>query len=142
MERTGRLRVTEYFRARLAEEARRSERYNRDFSVAFISCQETEARQIFNSLRPFLRCTDVVEVIRGLVGAASEGLRQERERVAFIMPETGRAESQAVMERLKADLSDLPDLRLGLAVFPEDAQNPQDLLALAARDAGETFETS
>jgi hypothetical protein len=140
MERTGRLRVTEYFRARLAEEARRSERYNRHFSVIFVSCQETQARQIFNSIRPFLRCTDVVEVIRGKVGTADEAEGgQERERVAFIMPETGRAEAEPVLDRLQQELSDLPGLRLGLAVYPENAQNPQDLLALAAREAGETF---
>ena len=157
MEDTRRLQVTEYFRARLAEEARRSERYGRRFSVIFVSCAHADPRDIFNNLRPFLRCTDIVEIIRPrpptargdrltppyagesqsqAVAHSDEG---SQDPVAMILPETDRAGAEVVLSRLRAKCHRLGDLSLGLAVYPEDATNPGDLLAKAAAAAGQTF---
>ena len=61
---TERLRVTEYFKARLAEEVRRAERYGRRFAVVYVNCGDVGARRVFNNVRPRMRCTDIVEVIR------------------------------------------------------------------------------
>jgi len=153
-----RLQVTEYFKARLAEEARRSERYGRSFSVVFVSCRQTDPHDIFNSLRPLLRCTDIVEIIRPRLPSASVGIRPSsdpkknrrlpmrdaddetaRDRVAMILPETGRAGAEVTLTRLRSQCSRLRDLNLGLAVYPEDSTNPQELLAKAASSAGESF---
>jgi len=148
MERTGRVNVTEYFRARLAEEARRSERYSRPFSIIFVGCRQTDPRQIFSSLRPFLRSTDIVEVIRPRRRGPVERDRPQppapeaahetlRDRIAMILPETDRAGAETTLSRLRDQCADLRELTMGLAVFPEDSTNPQELLAVAARAAGE-----
>jgi hypothetical protein len=153
-----RLQVTEYFKARLAEEARRSERYGRPFSVLFVSCRQTDPHDIFNSLRPHLRCTDIVEIIRprpqtvnaGIPPASNpkedrrrrvrdSGDEAARDRVAMILPETGRAGAEVTLARLRSQCSRLRDLNLGLAVYPEDSTNPQELVPKAASSAGESF---
>ncbi len=144
-----RLRATEYFLARLAEEARRAERYGRRFSVIFISCRQANPREVFNNVRPRLRCTDIVEVIRGRSTATSGEAyaasvadatdTTPRDQVAVIMPETGRRGTVVALDRLRSELVALQDLRLGMAVFPDDAKNPHKLLSLAAAAAGDTF---
>ena len=150
MEHTGRVNVTEYFRARLAEEARRSERYGRTFAVIFVSCRQTNPREIFTSLRPILRSTDIVEVIRPRRrGPADQdsppppgtaaGYEPLRDRIAMILPETDRTGGEATLGRLRDQCVSLRELSMGLAVYPEDSDNPQELLALAARAAGETL---
>jgi hypothetical protein len=140
--------LTEYFRARLAEEVRRAERYGRVFSVVFVSCPEDDARDVFTALRPLLRASDIVEVIKGRERApqqqAPEGgdtPPRGRDRVAIILPETGGAKAQAAVERLRNSLGALEDFSLGLAVYPDDATSARDLLNHAARSAGERFTT-
>ena len=147
---TRRLQVTEYFRARLAEEGRRCERYHRPFAVVFVSCPQTDPRDIFNYLRPFLRCTDIVEIIRSrprlprpAPGAPPRqpalGENALRDRVAMILPETGRDGAERTLQRLQAQCTKLGDMRLGCAVFPDDSRNPPELLGKAAAAAGEAF---
>jgi len=148
------LRVTEYFRARLAEEVRRSERYGRPFSVIFIASRQVDARDVFNNVRPFLRCTDIVEIIRlrsrvlnhmesalerrpGRGRAQADDDDSVHQRVAVILPETSREGAEVALARLTNQCRRLQDLSLGLAVYAEDGTNPQELLANAAASAGE-----
>jgi GGDEF domain-containing protein len=141
-ERSWGLRITEYFRARLAEEARRAERYGRNFALLYVSCRQADARDVFNTLRPYLRCTDLVEVISGRPSAhtGAEDVEEVlRDRVAVILPETDRGRARATLERLRANLPGLEDFEIGLAVFPDDGTNPLELLAQAAKRAGEEF---
>lgn len=151
MDEARRLRATEYFTARLAEEARRAERYVRHFAVIFVSCRRANPRDVFNNIRPQLRCTDIVEVIRGRqhkpsgdvyaapVGGSKDGGPTPRDQVAVILPETDRAGAEVVVDRLRSHLMAMPDLRLGLSTYPEDSESPHDLLAKAAAAAGDTF---
>jgi hypothetical protein len=62
-----------------------------------------------------------------------------RDRIAMILPETDRTGGEVTLGRLRDQCVSLRELSLGLAVYPEDSDNPQELLALAARAAGETF---
>lgn len=143
-ERAERMRVTEYFRARLAEEVRRSERYGRSFCVVFVACENVSPRAVFNNVRPRLRCTDIVEVIRTpnssgelayaeKVASEAEGARDE---VALILPETDHGGADIALERLRDYLSGFGNLRIGAAVYPTDSTNPNQLLAIAASKAG------
>ena len=144
-----RMRATEYFLARLAEEARRAERYGRRFAVIFVSCRQANPREVFNNVRPRLRCTDIVEVIRGRSSSSAESAyaasvadpsdTTPRDQVAVILPETGRRGTVVALDRLRSDLVALQDLRLGMAVFPDDSKNPHELLSLAAAGAGDSF---
>jgi hypothetical protein len=139
-----RMRVTEYFRARLAEEVRRAERYGRSFAVVFISCGDSSPREVFNNVRPRLRSTDIVEVINSPnqpAGAYAEALNAPdpnelvRNEVALILPETDRAGAAIALRRLRGQLSELGNVRLGVAVYPDDATVPNQLLNMAADSA-------
>ena len=144
-----RLHVTEYFRARLAEEVRRCERYGHRFAVVFASCRHADPHDIFNNLRPLLRSTDIVEIIRANPPTPSPNGRPEaanaaagnshtlRDRVAMILLETDRKAAEVTLRRLRTHCVNLQDLSLGLAVYPEDSMNPMELLAKAAEAAGE-----
>ncbi|MGD2174039.1 MAG: hypothetical protein PVJ27_01450, partial [Candidatus Brocadiaceae bacterium] len=89
---------TERFFARLAEEIKRAERYDRPCSLLVLSCGDASAREVLSRLRQELRCTDIVEVIEsrggGTPAAASEGGNSPSEgqlllpeQVAAILPE-------------------------------------------------------
>jgi hypothetical protein len=140
-----RMRVTEYFRARLAEEVRRSERYGRSFAVVFVACADVSPRAVFNNVRPRLRCTDIVEVIRtpnssgdlAYAEKVAPGPDSEaRDEVALILPETDQGGTEIALERLRDYLSGFGDLRIGAALYPRDSTNPNQLLAIAASKAG------
>lgn len=137
-----RLRVTEYFRARLAEEVRRAERYGRRLSVVFVHCREASARSVFSKIRPRLRCTDIVEVIQSQLppGAEDEPEAEGHDEVAMILPETSRAGAQRTLARIKQNLGSLPGLRFGIAYYPDDSAKPHELLLLARKKAGEGSE--
>jgi hypothetical protein len=138
-----RMRVTEYFRARLAEEVRRSERYGRSFAVVFVTCPDVSPRAVFNNVRPRLRCTDIVEVIRtpnssgDLAYAEKLGPETDaRDEVALILPETDQGGTDIALERLRDFLSGIGNVRIGAALYPRDSTNPNQLLAIAASKAG------
>jgi GGDEF domain-containing protein len=133
-----RLRVTEYFRARLSEEVRRAERYGRRFAVVFVNCENVGARRVFNNIRPRMRCTDIVEVIRSQTVPA-EKPRGGRDQVAMILPETSKTGAQTAVGRVEVHLSDMGALRFGVAYYPDDSTNPHQLFAIARRQAEETL---
>jgi hypothetical protein len=139
-----RMRVTEYFRARLAEEVRRAERYGRSFAVVFVTCEDSSPREVFNNVRPRLRSTDIVEVINSPnqpAGALAEAMNAPdpnelvRNEVALILPETDRSGAAIALRRLRQQLSDIGDVRIGMAVYPDDATVPNQLLNMAADSA-------
>ena len=135
-----RLRVTEYFKARLAEEVRRAERYGRRFAVVFVNCEDIGARRVFNNVRPRMRCTDIVEVIRSQqppAGASSEKPGASSDQVAMILPETSKPGAQTAVGRLEVHLSSMGALQLGVAYYPDDSTNPHQLFAIARRQAEE-----
>lgn len=131
-----RLRVTEYFRARLAEEVRRAERYGRRFAVVYVNCGDVGARRVFNNVRPRMRCTDIVEVIRSQTAPNGESGAGE-DQVAMILPETSKTGAQTAVGRVEMHLSSMGAPRLGVAYYPDDSTNPHQLFAIARRQAEE-----
>jgi len=137
-----RLRVTEYFKARLAEEVRRAERYGRRFAVVFVNCGQASARRVFNNIRPRLRCTDIVEVIRSQLppdAVPAELARTGHDQVAMILPETSKTGAEIAVGRLEAHLSAMGTLQFGVAYYPDDSTNPHQLFAAARQQAEETL---
>jgi hypothetical protein len=139
-----RMRVTEYFRARLAEEVRRAERYGRSFAVVFVACADSTPREVFNNVRPRLRSTDICEVINSPnqpAGAYAEAINASdpnelvRNEVALILPETDRSGAAIALRRLRQQLAGVGAVRLGVAVYPDDATVPNQLLNMAADGA-------
>ncbi len=139
-----RARATERFMARLAYEVKRAERYKRSFSVLVLSAKRTYAQDLFNRVRPWLRGTDIVEVIekRGPAAAAfldvdglppGQNAPDERPmKVLAILPETNGRTARIVAVKLKGCLTQMPDVRLGVAAYPEDSIEPLELLRIAA----------
>jgi len=140
-------RTTERFHARLAEEARRAQRYNHYFSVIVMNSNETAPRDMFTRLRHLLRDTDLLEVIihrvrapRGrrftnVIRRARFGRAAEHQRVVAVLPETDRTGAEIALGRLRGGLPEKDNLLAGLSVFPDDTTDPHELLSLAASRA-------
>ncbi len=139
-----RARATEHFMARLAYEVKRAERYKRFFSVLVLSPKRALARDLFNRVRPWMRNTDIVEVIerRGPAAAAflevdvpppAQGPSDERPmKVVAILPEANGRTAHIVAVKLKGCLTHMPDVTIGSAGYPEDGTDPLELLRAAA----------
>jgi len=136
-----RIRVTEYFKARLSEEVRRAERYGRRFAVVYVNCESVSARRVFNNVRPRMRCTDIVEVIRSQMPAGADAEDPAgHDQVAMILPETSKSGAKNVVGRVEMHLSSMGALRLGVAYYPDDSTNPHQLFAIARRQAEEKLQ--
>ncbi|NLW50771.1 MAG: hypothetical protein GXY85_07995 [Candidatus Brocadiaceae bacterium] len=132
-----RLRVTEYFWARFAEEVRRAERYGRFLTVVFVHCDNVGARHVFNSMRPLMRSTDIVEVVcsRRPADAAAGAHDAGRDHVVMILPETGRNGGRMIVDRLRTHLADLGAPGIGIAHYPDDSTQPNTLFSIARERA-------
>ena len=129
--------LTEQFMERLEEEVRRSERYEHLLGLLVLSSERTDPQDVYRRVRPRLRRTDFGEIIR--VGGALRSVRGARagiaagaEQVVAVLPETNRAGAETAADRLKRYLPNMGDVKLGLAVYPDDSTDPQELLRLAA----------
>jgi len=121
--------TSQYWRLRLAEECRRSERYLHFFSVLtldtapFVQGEESQLRaeklaEIAGLLRSNVRSTDII-------GLMEDG------NFALILPETPGEGAQAVIRRLTEQIrlieGDKP-VRMKVAVYPRDGSSDVDLL--------------
>jgi len=131
---------TNLFVDSLNYETKRSLRFNHFFVLAVLRCGRRDPQDVFRRVKHELRCTDIVDVIedqkRESVDAS--GSRVERRQVerngskiAALLPETDRAGAAAAVYRLKAALPNIEDVRIGLAVYPDDSTEPAQLLKLA-----------
>lgn len=136
--------ATEQFQERLEHETRRSQRQNHFLGLLVVRSERTAPRDVRHRIKPWLRCTDFVEVIRvaGAFGGEPGGGREgatvsrtgtagEAEEVAAMLPETDRAGAEEAVARLKEYLPNMGDVKLGLAVYPDDSTDARDLLAFA-----------
>jgi len=125
----------------LLQEWKRSERYRRPFAVVMIDLDHFKAvNDIYGHL-----AGDIV--LRNLATLLSSTLRETDivgrwggDEFLIILPETGKEEAQVVLEKLRHSISQFPplsafDVKLsfsfGTAVYPDDADNPEDLIAVA-----------
>jgi hypothetical protein len=118
---------------RLTHELSRCRRYNHFCSVLFVSCDGPEAHALYGRIRRQLRSTDYVASVEQ--DGASTPVWAGRHSVGAVLPETGPDGAQAVVNRLRADLPDMSDVKLGIAVYPDDGSDSSQLLHLAAGSA-------
>lgn len=135
---------TAHFLGRLKEEAERSLRYNHFFTVAIIASYRTSPDDICGRVKALLRQSDCVEVIdadkddgtrmlRAGRGATSRSARALKHRwVVVVLPETNREAAHSALRRLKGALGGADDVLWGVAVYPDDAATPTELLKAAA----------
>jgi diguanylate cyclase (GGDEF)-like protein/PAS domain S-box-containing protein len=96
------------FFASLAGEMERSRRFNRTFSLCFF---DLDGLKEYNDTRGHVRgdqaLRDTAMLIRGLVRASVDTcFRYGGDEFTIMMPETGRAEAQAVTERILGGLNE------------------------------------
>ena len=135
--------ATASFLERLREEARRSERYDRTFSLLVLGLDEPEAQDLYDRVKPYLRAADIVQVIepreKRLKSRCAEETRGDTTNagtlmkceLAAILPETDKPGAETAARRLRSMLPDIEGLRLGVAVYRHDATETEDLLAVA-----------
>jgi GGDEF domain-containing protein len=119
-----------FFLERLEQECRRTKRYGLALSVIRLRCDahavaklgapDDAAAAVIHAAAAYLRSEDVVGRLSDL-------------EYAFFLPHTPRAGAEVVLDRLKG-LEDLVE-SLGLAVFSDDAWEPNSLLRAAGLDA-------
>lgn len=135
-----------FFYKKLSEEAGRASRYNRPFSI------------IMSDVDYFKRYNDANghmagdAALKGIVFCLQKGLRKEDilaryggEEFAMILPETGKAEALIAAERLRRFVEAEPfhnaraqpngnvTISMGVASYPDDAQDASGLIAAADR---------
>jgi len=126
----------------LKDEAKRCGRYDHCFSVAILRIPEANSLELCEAMKPRLRSTDVVEVIdcfadRG--GRRAAGGQDHWTEIGAILPETDRAGAQIALARVRNILPDTQEVRLGMAVYPEDSTNPEELWNFADSVANKRF---
>ena len=117
-----------YFRLRLLEELERSQRYELSCSVLLIRPmalhRESElwltSAALIGQLRTQLRRFDLPAFL-------------EDGQMAVLMPNTGRRAAKTARQRIAKAL-ELVEPAFGLACFPGDGEDPQELLKTAADD--------
>jgi len=135
-----------FFYKKLGEEVGRASRYRRPFSI------------IMSDVDYFKRYNDTNghmagdAVLKGIVFCLQKGLRKEDtlaryggEEFSIILPETAKAEALMAAERLRGFVESEPfhnagaqpsghvTISLGVASYPDDAQDPSGLIAAADR---------
>lgn len=117
------------FRDLLTYEKERSERHNRFFSVFGLSVTGLYLVDMAAEIRAEIRASDYVFPLEREAGAQTQ--------VGVLLPETDMLGALTVKKRL-AFLCSIKgvDYDLGLAVYPNDATTPEQLLALAFNGQG------
>ena len=125
------------YQERVRDELERSHRYRRPLSLVTFDLDDFK---LLNDVHGHME-GDLV--LRRLAAAAMAGLRGSDaafrvggEEFAILMPETDKRAAKAAADRLCAQVRELPGPRpvtvsCGVAAYPDDANNPTELLAAA-----------
>ncbi len=116
------------FRHLLTFEKERSERHNHFFSVFGLSMTGLYSEEMMEGLRDQLRASDYVFA----VPAPDRTIAASTTRIGVLLPETDLQGAELVRKRL-VYLCGMQgaQVRIGLAVYPDHATVPEQLLALA-----------
>ncbi len=133
------------FAEMLLREKRRSERYNHYFSIMLVSSEKVGALEMLHTSAGSLRVSDILGLVDGegryhslhRAGNGLEGLAQMAqpngdEAVGVVLPETDRDGAETVARRLRSVMAVDDEVKIGLAVYPDDGTNAEELLAMAA----------
>jgi len=129
-------------------EKRRSERYNHYFSLIMLSSQQLTAADLLATAANVFRRSDMLGVVdaagrfhqlgwggRTLDGVLAFAADHADASVAALLPETDRAAAGCALRRFEAMLTGDEAVRIGLAVYPLDGTDVNELLRLATSDA-------
>jgi len=127
----------------LMQERQRCERYNYFFSVVMLTSPKLSAWEIVNRISGSLRKSDDLGTVDGkgryrCLGSSRELARegqaqpQRQEMVGIVLTQTDRNGALRAVERLSAALSGQEQVRIGMAVYPDDSTIPEELMAIAA----------
>ena len=126
----------------LTAETCRSLRYNHFFSVVVLKCRADRPESVCDRIRRHLRGTDHVALLGpGEAGDTGEPAAAPAQSgscdclIVAALPETDAAGARPVVRRLRSCLPEAADLRIGLAVFPDDGSDPWRLVTRAAASA-------
>ncbi len=125
----------------LIQEWKRAERYKRPFAVVMIDIDN------FKTVNDSYGHLAGDNVLKNLATLLSQTLRETDiigrwggDEFLVILPETGKEEAQIVLEKLYKNIVLAPSLSafemklsfsFGTAVYPDDAENPEDLVSVA-----------
>jgi len=130
------------FAQMLMQERRRCERYNHYFCLVTVSAEKVGATELMKRARRALRSSDVLGFVspngsaaalhagQGPGGASAEP--PGTPIVGIILPETDRRGGQTAVDRIGGNLTDVENVTIRMAVYPEDSTDVADLLALTA----------
>ena len=128
------------FTERLTHEKLRCERYNHYFSVLLISPGKARVRSLFKRVRGSLRSSDLVGLVGGPLAYRwlfrADCPRNWRgvnvRAVGVLLPETDKSGARTATERLQGLMAPQEEVKIGFAVYPEDATDPLELIRIAS----------
>ena len=129
----------------LDREHHRCQRYNHYFSLVVASSSQIGAAEMLKRLLHAVRSSDVLGMVDEegryhVLNVSGEVLASVYDRVTapgkaqvgIILPETDRGGAQAALDRMSSNLSAAEQVRMGLAVYPDDSTSVPELIRLAA----------
>jgi diguanylate cyclase (GGDEF)-like protein len=133
-----------YFFSRLGEEVHRAKRYERSFALLFVDIDRfKDVNDVFGHLAGDEVLREVAARLRNVVRGVDLVFRYAGDEFAVILPETGSEEAVFAAERLLGEFRRTPvyssrakrdihlTLSIGVAAFPVDAEDAQNLLEKA-----------
>lgn len=134
--------VTPSLLERLQEEGQRCDRYNHYFALLTLASPTVGAKDILKKIKGSLRASDVVGIVdaegryhrllrvSGAVETKSYGaVARDNERAVMILPEADRKGAENAVRRLSGVLTAKEQVTFGIAVYPDDSTNVEELLA-------------
>jgi diguanylate cyclase (GGDEF)-like protein len=127
------------FNVRLAEEATRATRYDRSFALVLCDLDRFKAlNDDHGHLAGDAALERVGASLAGAIRRADAAFRIGGDEFALILVESSRDDARAVVDRIAASLGELDDprfarlrLSFGVAIFPGDAHDPDELFRRA-----------
>ena len=129
-----------HFERRMLSEISRARRFGQPLSLIMLDIDDFKVyNDTYGHPTGDAMLRGLAQVMLDNVRTIDDVIRYGGEEFVMILPETDRAKADVVLNRLRTGTEDLPELKLGLAVFPEDGTDPRALLSSAAKAAGDNF---
>ena len=130
---------------RLQQEKQRCERYNRYFALLTVASRGISAEDMLKRIISSVRASDIVGIEGGdgryhhlhrLPNALEQihavGDPRFKGRIAMILPEADRKDAESAVRRLRSLVTAEEQVVFRIAIYPEDSNIVEELLAIAA----------